>query len=66
MRKIKFEIVFDEIDLQGDEFWEDALSEDGTGINALKNTLADIIDDSNLLISGKKASDIIKLIEYKA
>jgi len=65
MKKFKFEITLTDEDLIGDEFWEDALERDGTGIAVLKETFENMINDSNILISSDKdAKDIIKLINY--
>lgn len=66
MKQFKFEITLTESDLVGDEFWEDALARDNTGISVLTETLEQMIDDSNLIItSNKEAKDVIKLISYK-
>lgn len=65
MKTFKFEIVLTESDLAGDEFWEEAVKEDGTGIKVLTETLENLIEESNLIISSnKKVSDIIKLVSY--
>lgn len=54
-----------ERDLAGDEFWEDALKHDGTGISVLTDTLEQMIEESNLIISSdKEPKDVIKLISY--
>jgi hypothetical protein len=65
MKKFVFEITIDESDLEGDEFWEDALAVDGTGITELTANLEFIIKESNLILSDKNIKDIIKLKEYK-
>jgi hypothetical protein len=66
MKSYKFEIILTENDLAGDEFWEEAIKEDGTGIKILTTTLENMISDSNLIISSnKKASDVIRLVNYK-
>jgi len=65
MKKFKFEIELTEKDLEGDEFWEDAIEQDNTGIKALTQALVDTIIESNLLVSSPRvAEDIIRLIHY--
>lgn len=65
MKQFKFEITLTERDLAGDEFWEDALKHDGTGISVLTDTLEQMIEESNLIISSdKEPKDVIKLISY--
>lgn len=65
MKTFKFEITLTEEDLEGDKFWEEALERDGTGITALKEYLAQMIEDSNLIVgSTKEPIEIIKLISY--
>ena len=66
MKQYKFEIAIKESDVWGDEFWEDVLKEDLSGITGLKEAIDQIFEDSNLFIgSDRKLSDIIKLTEYK-
>jgi hypothetical protein len=65
MKKYKFEIELTEEDIKGDEFFEQCLEADGTGIKVLSETIADIIRDSNLMISSiRDPKDVIKLITY--
>jgi len=65
MKKFKFEITLDESDLDGDEFWENALEKDGTGISELTEVLERMLTDSNLIISSDKtAKDVIRLVSY--
>ena len=65
MKQFKFEITLTDQDLMGDEFWEDAIKRDGTGIAELQETLEQIIEDSNLIVSSDKTpKDVIKLISY--
>ena len=63
MRVFKFEITVTEDDLQGDEFWEDAISRDGTGIADLTDYLHNMIDESNLL-NDRAAKDVVKLVSF--
>lgn len=63
MKRYKLEINIDESDVEGDEFWEECLEEDPTGINPLYKTLCTIIEDSNLLIGSEK--DIKEIITLK-
>jgi len=66
MKQFKFEIILNEEDLAGDEFWEDAIKQDGTGITTLKELLGSMIDESNIIISSEKSGDdVVKLISYK-
>lgn len=65
MKKFKFEIILTEEDVEGDEFWEDALKKDSTGITDLTEALIMAIRDSNLIISSpRKIEDMIKLVSY--
>lgn len=62
MNVFKFEITFFEEDLEGDEFWEEALKRDGTGIAELTKILHDAVDSTNLLVtSDRTLQDTIKL-----
>lgn len=66
MKKFKFEIELNEDDLKGDEFWEEALANDGTGITVLKQAIAQAIEDSNLMISSdRSAIDVITLKSFE-
>jgi hypothetical protein len=66
MKTFTFEITLLESDVQGDEFWEDAIKEDGTGIKALTEYLIQAIEESNLMYgSDREVKDVIKLISYK-
>ena len=64
MKKFKFEINLSEDMLSGDEFWEDAIKRDGTGIADLTEYLQTIIRDSNILMGDTEPKDVIKLIKY--
>lgn len=65
MKKFKFEINLTSAELAGDEFWEDAVKRDGTGIADLTEFLQNMITDSNILCgSDVEAKDVIKLISY--
>ena len=65
MKQYKFEITINDTDLEGDEFWEEAIKEDKTGINGLTEFLEQIIRESNMLCgSNLEPKDIIKLISY--
>lgn len=59
----KFEITITEQDVEGDEFWEDAISEDPTGIAPLTEALIQAIEESNLII-GREVKDCVKLINH--
>ncbi len=66
MKTFTFEITFTEEDLEGDEFWEQALERDGTGIAELTEYLVQVIEDSNIMIgSDREPKDAVKLISYK-
>jgi hypothetical protein len=70
MKKFVFEITLLESDLEGDEFWEEAIERDGTGIADLTEALIAAIADSNLVMeahgdSGQELmSRIVKLKNY--
>ena len=52
--------------MEGDEFWEQALERDGTGIAELTEYLVQVIEDSNIMIgSDREPKDAVKLISYK-
>jgi len=66
MKIFKFEITITEEDVNGDEFWEEAIDKDGTGITDLTEAIVQAIEGSNLMVSSKKKpSEVIKLISYK-
>ena len=65
MKKYKFELIIDEEDVAGDEFWEYAVKKDGTGIADLKEAIAIALIESNLFIStNKSVVDMIRLVEF--
>lgn len=65
MKTFKFEIVFTENDLTGDEFWNDAIQKDGTGIADLTEALICAIEDSNIMVnSDRDPKDVVRLISY--
>lgn len=45
MKKYVFEITIDEHDIAGDEFWEECIQEDYTGIVPLKRHLQEVINE---------------------
>jgi hypothetical protein len=61
MKVYKFELTFTEDELSGDEFWEDALNQDSTGIHPLTEAIVTSIEESNLVSS---AVNNVKLISY--
>jgi hypothetical protein len=66
MKQFKFEITLTEADLEDDEFWEQALGRDGTGIAELTEALAQAIEDSNLMINSENTpKEVIKLISFQ-
>ena len=65
MKTFKFELTITENDVSGDEFWEEAVKKDGTGITDLTEAIANAIDESNLMVSSdKRPIECIKLITY--
>lgn len=65
MKVFKFEIILTEDDLSGDEFWEEAIEKDGTGITDVTQAIVQAIRDSNIMAGSLKgASDVVKLISY--
>lgn len=66
MKQFKFEIILTEDDVSGDEFWEQALERDGTGIAELTEALAQAIEDSNLMVGSERApKEVIKLVSFQ-
>lgn len=66
MKVFKFELTITEDDVNGDEFWEEAIEKDGTGITDLTEAIVQAIEDSNLMVSSeRKIGDVIKLISYE-
>jgi hypothetical protein len=65
MKVFKFEITLTEDDLSGDEFWEEAIEKDGTGIADVTQAIIQAIQDSNIMAgSDKEVSEVVKLISY--
>lgn len=65
MKVFKFEITLTEDDLSGDEFWEEAIEKDGTGIADVTQAIVQAIQDSNIMAgSDKEVSEVVKLISY--
>jgi hypothetical protein len=65
MKVFKFELTITDEDVNGDEFWENALERDGTGILTLKEAIVEALEDSNLFVSSEnRPIDIVKLISY--
>lgn len=64
MKEYKFEIVFTEEDIAFDEFWEQCLQEDSTGIKGLTEEFQDIVEGSNIFNGNKSIKDIVKLVSY--
>lgn len=65
MKKYIFEIELTERDLIGDEFFEQALDRDGTGIASVTEAVADALADSNLMAgSNRLPKDVVKLVKY--
>jgi len=66
MKRFTFELVITERDVEGDEFWEQALERDGTGIAELTEAIAQAIKDSNLMVgSDRKPIEAISLKKYE-
>ena len=63
MKKFTFQLTITENQLEGDEFWEDAIKNHPTGIPFLLNSLKDMCSDTNLL--NEIYPDTIKLIKYE-
>lgn len=64
MKKYIFQITLTDADLAGDEFWEEALAKDGTGITELEDLIRTLIDDANLVFGENTSADVVKLISY--
>lgn len=66
MKEFKFEITLRESDVEGDEFWEEAIERDGSGIIDLTEAIISAIEESNLMYrSTRTPQDVIKLISHK-
>jgi len=66
MKQFKFEVIIYDVDVEGDEFWEEAISRDGTGIGHLTDALIEALEDSNLMVaSDRNPKDAISLKSYK-
>lgn len=66
MKRFKFEITITEDDVSGDEFWEDAIENDSTGITNITEAIIQAIEESNLIIgSDQEVKDIVKLISFE-
>lgn len=65
MNTFKFEITLTDEDLMGDEYWEQAIEEDGMGIATLTRSLADMLDDYGLIMNPDKTGiDCVRLKSY--
>jgi len=67
MKEFKFEIVLTDKDLEGDEYWEDALKKDGTGVATLTDSIEWMLYESNLLpsLSIDEMKHFVKLKSYQ-
>jgi hypothetical protein len=64
MKKYVFQLTITEDMVAGDEFWEEFLREDPTGIMPLTEALVQAIEDSNLIVGAHEAKDAVKLLSY--
>ena len=65
MKRYVIEIEVTEQDLAGDEWWEGVIEQDPTGIKGLLEILADMLEESNIVVgSGKEAKEFIKLKKF--
>ena len=65
MKVFKYELIITEQDVEGDEFWEQALERDGTGIIELTEAIAQAIEESNLMVGSlRKPIEVLKLKSY--
>lgn len=64
MKTFKFEVTIEESDLEGDEFWESAVAEDGTGIKTLTQVLVEVIEERMFAPGTEGVSDMIKLVSF--
>lgn len=62
MKKYIFEIIIEEKDIEGDEFWEEALEEDPSGIVPLTSTLKSLVQ--TIMPNVEDLSEIVKLKKY--
>lgn len=64
MKKYTFQIKLTEEDLKGDEFWEEIIKKDPSGIVGLTEAIKYCIQDQ--LLGGQELSeDAIKLIKFE-
>ena len=65
MKVFKFELIITDRDVEGDEFWEQAIERDGTGVADLTEAIAQAIEESNLMVnSERKPIEALKLKSY--
>jgi hypothetical protein len=64
MKTFKFELTFTDEQLEGDEFWEEALNQDGIGIAALIESVESMVKGSNLIDNRLPIGNIVKLSSY--
>ena len=64
MKKYIFQITLTEEDLAGDEFWEEAIKDNRTGIGHVTDELRAMIDEYNILHGENTSVEVLKLISY--
>lgn len=66
MKTYKFEVTLTEEMLEGDEFWENVIKEDNTGITPLLGIICDSISETfSIADNGYNVSDYVTLKEFK-
>ena len=65
MKTYKFEIILTEEMLEGDEFWENIIEEDSSGISGMMESMKEAIQDKFFGYPSEKINEIVKLTEYK-
>lgn len=64
MKTFKYEIVLTDIDLSGDEFWEDCTKFDKSGITELTRSIEDLIATHYFPGGIENIKDKVKLRKY--
>lgn len=61
----EFKLTIRESDVEGDEFWDDCLDEDPSGIFPLTKTLKNILVNSNLFSEPERIDEMLQLLSFK-
>lgn len=64
MKQYKFEITLTENQLKGDEFWEDIIDSEPTGITGMVESMKQAIQDKFFGYPSDEIDEIVVLTEY--